>query len=62
MPLDQKGFEDTKRFQKLFQKSSNIPANAKVIFFNRIWNTFIVTASNRPLFGAMNLFHLCGPR
>ena len=32
MPLDQKGFEDTKRFQKLFQKSSNIPANAKVIF------------------------------
>ena len=36
-------------------KTSNILLDAKIIFFNRILNTYIVTASNKPLFGATNI-------
>ena len=51
-----------KWFQKLFQKSSNVLVDTKIIFFNRILHMFIVAASNRSLFGAINSFHNCGPR
>ena len=42
---------------KQFQKSSNILADAKMIFFDRILNMFIVTTSDRE-----EIFHKCGPR
>ena len=44
---------------KQFQKSSNILADAKMIFFDRILNMFIVTTSDRE---EINLFNKCGPR
>ena len=36
--------------------------DVKIIFYNRILSMFIVTASNRSLFWAINLFHKFGPR
>ena len=47
---------------EIVQKSSNILADAKITLLNRILNMCIVIASNRSLFGAINLFHKCGPR
>ena len=41
---------------------SNILIEVNVIFFNHILNMCIVTALYKPLFGAINLFHKCGPR
>ena len=49
-------------YMGIVSKTSKILVDAKIIFFNRILNTRIVTASNRSLFGAINLFHKCGPR
>ena len=36
--------------------------DAKIIFFNRIFNMFIVAVFNRSIFEVINLFNKCGPR
>ena len=46
---------------KEFQKYSNILVDVKIIFFSCILNMCIVTVFNRSYFGAINLFHKCGP-